>query len=167
MPRAFFSSPLLFIKVGLRHRSCACPLQHAVPRAEALFQFPIIQDICLHGFSAVFLSEVSDKLQEFFVCHFFIWCSNLIQLLDFLCCCQVRIVLYALFYFSLIHLLPSLVSMLPFVPVGGVTCSAPPGKDEKNFMHQKNDDCPIIAFVSCMSKCPALFHTGFFRFGGL
>ena len=31
--------------------------------------------------------------------------------------------------------------MLPFVPAGGVTCSAPPGKDEKNFMHQKNDDC--------------------------
>ena len=151
MPPAFFSSPLLFVKVGLRHRSCACLLQHAVPRAEALFQFPVIQHICLHGLSAVFLSEVSDKLQEFFVCHFFIWRSNLIQLLDFLCCCQVRIVLYALFYFSLIHLLPSLVSMLPFVPAGGVTCSAPPGKDEKNFMYQKTMIVITIAFVSCFS----------------
>ena len=92
-----------------------------------------------------------EKLQEFFVCHFFIWRSNFIQLLDFLCCCQVRIVLYALFYFSVIHLLPSLVSMLPFVPAGGVTCSAPPGKDEKNFMYQKTMIVITIAFVSCFS----------------
>ena len=151
MPPAFFSSPLLFVKVGLRHRSCACTLQHAVPRAEALFQFPVIQDICLHGLSAVFLSEVSDKLQEFFVCHFFIWCSNLIQLLDFLCCCQVRIVLYALFYFSLIHLLPSLVSMLPFVPAGGVTCRHRPVRMKRIFSIKKTMIVLTIAFVSCIS----------------
>ena len=148
MPPAFFSSPLLFVKVGLRHRSCACTLQHAVPRAEALFQFPVIQDICLHGLSAVFLSEVSDKLQEFFVCHFFIWRSNLIQLLDFLCCCQVRIVLYALFYFSLIHLLPSLVSMLPFVPAGGVTCWHRPVRMKRIFSIKKTMIILTIAFVS-------------------
>ena len=123
MTGAFFSSPLLFVKVGLRHRSCACTLQHAVPRAEALFQFPVIQDICLHGLSAVFLSEVSDKLQEFFVCHFFIWRSNLIQLLDFLCCCQVRVFFYPFFEFPLRHGIFLIWYMdSSFAPVGGVTC---------------------------------------------
>ena len=39
--------------------------------------------------------------------------------------------------------------MLPFVPAGGVTCSAPPGKDEKNFMYQKTMIVITIAFVSC------------------
>ena len=154
MPPAFFSSPLLFVKVGLRHRSCAGALEHAVPRAEALFQFPVIQDICLHGLSAVFLSEVSDKLQEFFVCHFFIWRSNLIQLLDFLCCCQVRIVLYALFYFSLIHLLPSLVSMLPFVPAGGVTCQHRPVRMKRILCIKKTMIVLTIAFVS---RIPATY----------
>ncbi len=103
VPLAFFSSPLLFVKVRLCHRPCACTLQHAVPRSEACFQFPVIQYIRLHGFPSVFLGEVSDKLQEFFVCHRFIWHAKFIQFLDFLRRCQGRVVLYAFLEFSLIH----------------------------------------------------------------
>ena len=122
MTRALFLAPFFLLQIVCTYRTGARAFEHPRPWTEPRLKLAVIQDICLHGLSAVFLSEVSDKLQEFFVCHFFIWRSNLIQLLDFLCCCQVRIVLYALFYFSLIHLLPSLVSMLPFVPAGGVTC---------------------------------------------
>ena len=41
--------------------------------------------------------------------------------------------------------------MLPFVPAGGVTCSAPPGKDEKCYLHKKTMIVITIAFVSCFS----------------
>ena len=81
---------------------------------------------------------------------------------------------------SVLFLVDSLTSLsciyAAFCPCGRRHLLAPPGKDEKNFFYQKNDDCHNHRFCVWNSGCvhagefkcrnvPCVSRTGFFHFG--